>query len=171
MTTTNPFPWIALADLPGLTVLAAQLKRPLWQVAHAFNDWASQCHDGDFLLSQFEASPLLDSYIDREYPQPEPALFILAEPVKCEDVGLGELFSALGPEYWSKVPYVSPIVVGESVYIRTFGAVHPEDVGTTTYRITVITCPVAAAVHRAEASRSKPGSGFAGLAKDVLEVA
>ena len=62
-------------------------------------------------------------------------IVINAEEVKCEDIKPGELFSARGADFWDGVPHLGSL--GESVYIRMPTPVPPNDVGRSTFRITI----------------------------------
>lgn len=64
---------------------------------------------------------------------------IRTEWVLGEDIKPGELFSTAGPEYWDSFGEESLGSIGERVYIRTHAPIPECDIGTGTYRITIVT--------------------------------
>ena len=65
--------------------------------------------------------------------------------VTLREIREGELFSHLGPDYFSLLPYRNPFDTGAAVRVRLAGAVPPDDAGTPVWRITLDSKPDATA--------------------------
>lgn len=75
---------------------------------------------------------------------------VIAEKVEAYNLEPGDIYSELGPEYWSQFPFRDKLV-GEHVFMRTY--VTDDEEKELVYRLTVVPEGLAAYTDRAPGSK------------------